>query len=324
MSLEVKILIPVKNEQDGLQNFFLELKKEVSKLKSYNFSYLFVDDGSDDHSLQVISDLKVKNERIDYISLSRNFGKETAISAGFDFLDNTVDAVICIDSDFQHPVKLIPKLLETWVAEDVNLVMAVRSSLEDQSIMKNLGRKIFYYFMNIIGSKDFIANLTDFGLYDRKIIDAYRKLNETERVFKDLIRWIGFKRSQISFTAPKRSIGVSSFSITQLFNTAFDTLVSNTTKPLRAILFVGVLTIIITTIMLLFIAINIMFSSNLGLSYQTFIIVFNTFLAGVQLSALGLASIYLANISKETKKRPLYLVSATSFTTNVGNKIDTK
>ena len=320
----MKILIPVKNEQDGLQNFFLELKKEVSKLKSYNFSYLFVDDGSDDHSLQVISDLKVKNERIDYISLSRNFGKETAISAGFDFLDNTVDAVICIDSDFQHPVKLIPKLLETWVAEDVNLVMAVRSSLEDQSIMRNLGRKIFYYFMNIIGSKDFIANLTDFGLYDRKIIDAYRKLNETERVFKDLIRWIGFKRSQISFTAPKRSIGVSSFSITQLFNTAFDTLVSNTTKPLRAILFVGVLTIIITTIMLLFIAINIMFSSNLGLSYQTFIIVFNTFLAGVQLSALGLASIYLANISKETKKRPLYFVSATSFTTNVGNKIDTK
>jgi polyisoprenyl-phosphate glycosyltransferase len=324
LSLEVKILIPVKNEQDGLQNFFLELKKEVSKLKSYNFSYLFVDDGSDDHSLQVISDLKVKNERIDYISLSRNFGKETAISAGFDFLDNTVDAVICIDSDFQHPVRFIPKLLETWVAEDVNLVMAVRSSLEDQSIMKNLGRKTFYYFMNIIGSKDFIANLTDFGLYDRKIIDAYRKLNETERVFKDLIRWIGFKRSQISFTAPKRSIGVSSFSITQLFNTAFDTLVSNTTKPLRAILFVGVVTIIITTIMLLFIAINIMFSSNLGLSYQTFIIVFNTFLAGVQLSALGLASIYLANISKETKKRPLYLVSATSFTTNVGNKIDTK
>lgn len=297
-------MVPAYNEELMLPMFYEELNKVLCRLANYTFTILFINDGSKDNTLGIIKDLKLKDSRIAYISLSRNFGKEIAMAAGFDTLKS--DAVIIMDADLQHPPELIEQMVLKW-EQGFDDVFAVQKERNHEGFVKKTFTKLFYSFLEKYSKVEIHKNAGDFRLLSKKVYEAIKKIRETDRYTKGLYAHVGFKKFPIEFIANPRKKGQSKWKFGNLYNLAKNGITSFTTMPLRISSILGVIISLIAFIYLIY---NILVTFIYGdpvPGYPTLISVI-LFIGGFQLIGLGIIGEYLGRVFNETKNRPLYFI----------------
>ena len=302
----ISIIIPIYNESKSLANFYDRLRSVKKKLLKYNWEFVFVNDGSSDNSLSLLYELAKLDNKNKILDLSRNFGKEIALSAGVHEIEN-VDAVICIDSDLQHPPELIPKLINAW-EDGYDIVATIRTSIKKQPLLKRIGSKLFYWLMSKISGVKMKSQTTDFRLYDKKVIQAFRNVTERDRMFRGIMDWMGFKKTYISFKADARKEGEAGYSYAKLWHLAISSITSFSLWPLRITGRIGVLITLLSGGLLSWMLLNYIFLQKLDYSPLAIIVVANTFLIGLVLMSIGLVALYIGSIHTEVINRPLYIV----------------
>lgn len=301
---KVSILIPCYNEEASLPILYPELKKLMDSQIDYEWEVLFVNDGSRDNTLTIIKELRNQDKRICYVDLSRNFGKENAMLAGFDYA--TGDCMVIMDADLQDPPSLIPEMLRYW-EEGYDDVYAKRNNRGKESWLRKQFSLLFYAILQKSTRFEVLKNVGDFRLLDRCCIEALKKLRETERYTKGMFCWIGFKKKEIIFNRGDRAAGKSNRNFFSLFNLAIEGITSFTTTPLRFSTVLGFIISLFAFILMIFYLVKTIIWGDVIQGFPTLITVI-LFLGGIQLFSIGILGEYLGRIFNESKNRPVYLV----------------
>lgn len=307
MMKKISILIPAFNEDKVLEHLYPRLAKLADNLPDYNFEFMFSDDGSTDNTLEILRHLAKIDNRVSYVSLSRNFGKEVGMIAGLDHV--TGDATVIIDADLQDPPELIPKMIKYW-EEGYDDVYARRNNREGETWFKLMTANGYYWLMGKLTKSQLITippNTGDFRLLDRRCVDALKQLRESERYTKGMYSWIGFRKKEITYDRDPRAAGEIRQNYRKLTNLAFDGITSFSTTPLRISTFFGAVVSLAAFLYLLEIVLKAVFFGIDVAGYPSLMAVM-LFLGGVQLLSLGIIGEYVGRIFKESKHRPLYFV----------------
>ncbi|TWT14573.1 glycosyltransferase family 2 protein [Planomicrobium sp. CPCC 101079] len=300
----ITILIPAYNEEAVLAVLLERLKKVTSQIPDYRFEYLFVNDGSTDRTLEMLKGMSVFHPEISYINLSRNFGKEIAMLAGFDHVRG--DAVIILDADLQDPPELIPQMLRYW-EQGYDDVFARRRSRAGETWFKKWSSESYYNLLKKVSSIPVQSNTGDFRLLDRKCIEALNQMRETQRYTKAMFSWIGYNKKEILFDREPRAAGTTKWNYPKLFNLAVDGITASTIAPLRISSFLGMAVSLCAFLYMLFILVRTLLFNDSVPGYPSLMAVI-LFLGGIQLLSLGIIGEYLGKVFQETKGRPVYLV----------------
>ena len=300
----VSIVVPFHNEADGVGRLFSELSSTMENLSDYQFEVVCVDDGSTDATLEALIALHQRDPRIRVLELSRNFGKEAALTAGIDAARG--DAVVAMDADLQDPPALIGRLLEEW-QRGAEVVQARRTDRSSDSFLKRNTAQVFYRLHNALSTVQIPENVGDFRLLDRVAVDALKRLPERQRFMKGLFAWIGFRTATVDYARGTRAAGASKFSGWRLWNFALEGFTSFSTVPLRVWTYVGALGALLTFLYALFIIIRVLM---LGIDVPGYasLLVAILFLGSLQLLSVGLLGEYIGRMYLETKQRPVYVV----------------
>ena len=301
---KISVLVPCYNEEQSLPLLYPELKKLMDGDTAYEWEVLFVNDGSYDGTLDLLRQYRSQDERINYVSLTRNFGKEAAMLAGFDYV--TGDCMVIIDADLQDPPELIPEMIKWWEQgyEDVH---ARRKSRGRESWLRKHLSMMFYRMLQQSSRFDVLKNVGDFRLLDRRCINALKRMRESERYTKGMFSWIGFKKKEIVFDRQDRHAGKSSWNYRQLFSLAIDGITSFSTLPLRISTIAGFFISMLALIYMLVVFFRALIWGNPVEGYPSLLVII-LFLGGIQLLSLGIIGEYIGRIYNETKNRPDYLV----------------
>ena len=302
---KVTILIPCYNEEGSLDALYKALKELMDSQTDYSWEVLMVNDGSKDRTIDIIKQLREKDKRICYVNLSRNFGKENAMLAGFDYA--TGDCMVIMDADLQHPPMTISDMLAKW-EEGYEDVYAKRITRGKESWFRKQFSLFYYRMLKHLTRVEILENVGDFRLLDRKCIEALKNLRETQRYTKGMYCWIGFRKTEVWFEQGDRLAGESSFNFLRLLNLAIDGITSFTTAPLRIATIMGLFVSLIAIVFMCYILLTTLIWGDPVQGYPTLITVI-LFLGGVQLLSLGIIGEYLGRIFYETKGRPVYVVS---------------
>lgn len=305
MKKKVSVIVPVYNEEVSLPVFHDTLSEMIQSMDQYDWEVLYVNDGSIDKTQSIIEEISRKDENVAYIELSRNFGKENAMLAGFDYMRG--DCAIIIDADLQDPPVLIKEMLNYW-EEGYEDIYAKRRSRGKESWLRRRFSMAFYNILDRSTNFNILKNVGDFRLLDRKCIEALRKLRESERYTKGLFCWIGFKKKEILFDRGDRQYGRSHWSFLSLTGLAVEGITSFTTMPLRLATLVGLITGFGAIIYMIWTLIKVITWGDPVAGFPTLISVI-LFLGSIQLICIGILGEYIARIFNESKRRPNYLVS---------------
>lgn len=300
----VTILVPAYNEQEVLHLLYNRLKTIMDEQNTYDFEVLFVNDGSKDNTLKIIQDLRITDERICYLNLSRNYGKETAMIAGLDYAKG--DCVIIIDADLQDPPELIPQMLEYW-EQGYDDIFAKRKSRKGETFLKKFTSKMYYKTLQSMTNIEIQKDTGDFRLLDRRCVEALRSIRESQRYTKGLFSWIGYNKKEILFDRDPRAAGQTKWNYGKLINLSIDGITSFTTSPLRWAAILGILVSLAGFIYMLVIIFKTIFNGIDVPGYSSTMVVI-LFLGGIQLIFLGVIGEYLGRAFYEVKGRPLYFV----------------
>ncbi len=301
---KISILIPCYNEEKSLPLLYPELVKLMDANQGYDWELMFVNDGSVDGTLAELQRLRQQDNRVSYVDLSRNFGKEAAMLAGFDYV--TGDCTVIMDADMQHPPTLIPELIKWW-EQGYDDVYAKRKSRGRESWLRNRMSLLFYKVLQLSSRFDVLQNVGDFRLLDRKCINALRKMRESERYTKGMYCWIGFKKKEVEFVQGDRVAGDSSWSYGRLFSLAIDGITSFTSLPLRISTVIGFIVSLLAFCYMVFVFTEALIWGDPVQGYPTLVVLI-LFLGGIQLLSLGIIGEYIGRIYNETKNRPDYIV----------------
>ncbi|GJL77316.1 MAG: glycosyl transferase [Nitrospinaceae bacterium] len=301
---KIALVVPAFNESRNLQQFFKEVQEAIRELGSYSWEFIFVNDGSSDNTWELTQYLADADPRVKGVSLSRNFGKEIALTAGVEAVSDA-DAVIFIDADLQHPPSIIAELIAEW--ENGYQIVATRREAIQYSLMRKAGSRIFYYMLKHFSDLEIHPKATDFRLLDRDVLKVLKTFEERTRFFRGLIDWMGFRKTFVTFSAPDRFSGVSTFNLRHLTNLAVNSFTSFSLLPLRVTGWLG-LSVVTLTLMVLFYMMVTQFAFGEIYTPLAYFVVFNTLLFGVVLAALGLIALYIGHIHIEVIRRPLYIV----------------
>ena len=301
---KVSVLIPCYNEEKSLPLLYPELVKLMDGNTAYEWELMFVNDGSADGTLQVLQRLRSQDQRVNYVDLSRNFGKENAMLAGFDHV--TGDCMVIIDADLQHPPTLIPEMIKWW-EQGYDDVYAKRKSRGKESWLRKRLSLEFYKILQRSSRFEVLKNVGDFRLLDRCCINALKSLRESERYTKGMYSWIGFKKKEVEFEQGDRVAGESSWSYRQLFSFAIDGITSFTTAPLRISTIVGFIVSLLAFLYMIYVFIKALICGDPVRGYPALVILI-LFLGGILLLSLGIIGEYIGRIYNETKNRPDYIV----------------
>ena len=304
MNKKVSILVPCFNEESSLPLFYQEVKKIMDKYTVYDWELLFVNDGSHDSTIDVIKRLYDEDKMVSYVNLSRNYGKENAMLAGFDYAKG--DCVIILDADLQDPPSLIPEMLAYW-EDGFQDVYAKRKSRGKESWMRNKLSLLFYRILDASTRYEVLKNVGDFRLLDRKCIDALKQLRESERYTKGLFCWIGYKKKELLFDRGDRIAGNSNWGYSALFNLAIEGITSFTTAPLRIATMIGLFVAIWALGYMAWIIFKVLYWGDPVAGYPTIMTVL-LFLGAIQLISIGILGEYIGRIFNESKRRPAYLI----------------
>lgn len=298
--LYISCIVPVFNEQSNITKFIKILEQELIKLTD-KFEIIIVDDGSKDNTLENAESLV--NDKIKILGLSRNFGKENALTAGLEYAKG--DVAILIDADFQHPFAVLPKFLERW-AEGYDMVYGVRKNRKNETLLKRIFTKCFYMLLKS-SNTNIPPDAGDFRLLDRKVIDAINSMDERNRFMKGIYAWVGFKSIAVPFDVAKRAAGKSTLNFSRLSELALTGITSFSNIPLRIWSLIGVAISFIAFIYGSYIVIKTLLFGVDVPGYAT-IVVTIMFFGGVQLLSVGILGEYLARIFEEVKHRPKYII----------------
>lgn len=297
-------MVPCYNEEKSLPMLYLRLSAMMDKMTDYEWEVLLVNDGSRDGTLDVIRELRSRDDRVCFIDLSRNFGKERAMLAGFDHA--TGDCMVIMDADLQDPPEIVPEMIKHW-EEGWDDVYARRVSRGKESWLRRKLSLRYYRMLQRTTQDDVLQNVSDFRLIDRKCIDAIKQMRECERYTKGIFSWIGFKKKEITFDRDDRAAGRSSYNLFKLTELAVQGITSHTTSPLRIATIMGFVVSVIAIIYMMFVLVKTLIYGDPVAGYPSLIIVI-LFLGGVQLISLGIIGEYLARVFNESKGRPVYIV----------------
>ena len=300
----ISILIPCYNEAQSLPILIPKLEDIANNLKQYDWEFLCVNDGSKDNTLEVLRELRQTHNRVNYIDLSRNYGKENAMLAGFDYVKG--DCMVIMDADLQHPPHVILQMLEKW-EEGYDDVYASRLTRGKESWLRKKLSLLYYRILQRSTRLEVLPNVGDFRLLDRRCINALKQMRENNRYTKGMYCYIGFKKTYVTFETEDRIAGESSMNYKTLINLAIEGILSYTTVPLRIATVIGVLTSLFAFIYMLVVFIKTLLYGDPVQGYPTMMIVI-LFLGGIQLLALGILGEYIGRIFTETKNRPVYFV----------------
>lgn len=301
---KISVLIPCYNEEASLPLLYAELVKVMDSCKSYDWEVLFVNDGSCDNTLSIIKDLRQKDSRLSYVDLSRNFGKENAMLAGFDYV--TGDCMVIMDADLQHPPHVILKMVEKW-EQGYDDVYAKRVTRGKETWLRKKASLLFYSLLQKTTKIEILQNVGDFRLLDRCCIEALKSLRESERYTKGMFCWIGFKKASVDFEQKERIAGKSSWNFLGLFDLAIEGITSFTTAPLRLSSILGFIIAILSFILMLFHLVKALIWGDPIQGFPTLVVII-LFLGGIQLLSIGILGEYLGRVFNESKNRPVYIV----------------
>lgn len=299
----ISIVTPVYNEEDNVVFFHEEITK-VMKTTGMDYELIYVNDGSRDRTDELIRELAEKDSHVRAITFARNFGHQTAITCGMDFVRG--DAVITMDGDMQHPPELIPLLLEKW-KDGYDIVQTIRTSTEDSGFIKKITSAGYYKVINSISKTPVTPGGSDFRLMNRKSLDVFLRFREHARFIRGIVGGLGFKQTTIKFEAPARHAGVSKFSMNKMLHFAMDGILTNSTTPLRAAFYAGAVSGFIGILLILHVLYSYLVGNTVpGWATMTILI---AFFGSANLVGLGIIGEYIGRIYEETKDRPLYWIS---------------
>lgn len=301
----ISVVVPAYNEQEVLPEFHKRISAVMDALP-FDAEVLYVNDGSTDSTLQVLQNLREQDGRVALVDLSRNFGKEIALTAGLNKADG--DAVIVIDADLQDPPEVIPALLIEW-QRGYDVVYAQRLQRSGESFVKKATAGLFYRLMQRIGRVKIPEDTGDFRLLSRRAVEALNTLNEHHRFMKGLFTWIGYKQKAVPYSRDARSAGTTKWNYWGLINLAIEGITSFTTAPLRLATIVGITTAIGAFSYGTYMIIRTLVYGSPVAGYPSLIVIV-LFLGGIQLMAIGVVGEYVGRIFNETKQRPLYFMNA--------------
>ena len=299
----ISIVVPCYNEENVIEIFLKRIELTLVQLNK-GYEIIFINDGSEDNTLNVMLDVKKDHKNIRILSLSRNFGKEAALTAG---LENAKgEAVIPIDVDLQHPPELIPVFIEKW-EEGYEVVAGKRINRLGEHNLKKISAKLFYKIHNSISDITIPGDIGDYRLMSRKVVRSLSELPENQRFMKGIFAWVGYKTAVVEYKQEKRAAGQSNFSGWKLWNFALDGITSFSTAPLRIWLYIGIVISSISFVYGLSIIIKtLIFGIDLP-GYASLISIL-LFLGGMQLIGIGILGEYIGRIYKESKRRPIYII----------------
>jgi len=306
MNKKIAIVVPVYCEANNLPALFDRLEATTIVLPNYQWEYILVNDGSTDHSLEVLRKIARQHQKLKVLDLSRNFGKEIALTAGVHEAEYS-DAIICMDADLQHPPELIPLLVQEW-EKGAEIVATIRTHIDRQPLLRRMGSFFYYWLMSKISGLGMVSQTTDFRLYDKKVVAAFCKATERERMFRGIMDWLGFRKVYVKFVADARSHGKPGYSYSKLYQLAINSITAFSLWPLR---FTGYLGIAITStsgLLLAWMLCNYALDAKQNYTPIAIVVVANTFLIGIVLVSIGLVALYIGAIHTEVINRPLYLV----------------
>lgn len=301
---KITILIPAYNEEESLPILYERVSKLMNDMKNYEFELLFVNDGSKDNTLNLIKELRKKDNRVCYVNFSRNFGKEIAMIAGLDYA--TGDSVIIMDADLQDPPELIPQMVELW-EQGYDDVYAKRKSRKGETWLKKFTSKMYYKVLQSLTKVEIQKDTGDFRLLDRRCVNALKKMRENGRCSKSMFSWIGYNKKEILYDRDPRVAGQTKWNYKKLIDLAIDGITSFTTSPLRISTYISIPTFLTLFIYFIYVLVKCA-TNNVGIEAFQAIILLILFFAGIQIILIGIIGEYLGRIFNESKHRPLYLV----------------
>lgn len=308
-NIDVSVIVPIYNEEQIISELYNRLQKTVSQIsKSYEF--IFVNDGSKDHSLLELLKLSEQNPHVFYINFSRNFGHQIAVTAGLDASNG--QAVVIIDGDLQDPPELITDLY-TKYKEGYEVVYAKRKERKGESAFKKVTAKLFYRTLKRITAIDIPLDTGDFRLIDRKVVNYLNQMPEQNKFLRGQIAWLGFKQTEVLFNRDKRKYGKTGYSLGKMLRFAMDGVTSFSDKPLQLVTKLGFTISFVSFIIILY-AIYSHFILDRTITGWTSLIISSMFIGGVQLISIGVIGEYISRINKNVLKRPLYIIEKSNIT----------
>ncbi|EMD29670.1 glycosyltransferase family 2 protein [Amycolatopsis azurea] len=303
----IAFIFPIFNEEENIELLHRTVDEVITPLAGkYDFSFVYIDDGSRDHSMDILTALSRRDDRVTVIELSRNFGHQMAVTAGLDLVE--ADAAIIMDSDMQDPPRVALELIEKW-EEGFDVVYAQRPSRQD-SAFKRFTAGVFYWFLRKMASVDIPRNTGDFRLIDRKVVDELRKYREQDRFLRGLVSYIGFKQTAVLFDRDKRHAGVTGYPLRKMLRFAADGILGFSVAPLRMITRLGYLISLLSFLGILYVVGVKLLAPSTAVPGWAFITAAMFFLGGIQIIMLGVLGSYIGRTYSQVQNRPLYGVAS--------------
>ena len=302
---KVSVVVPMYYEEEVANECYTRLSKELKNIQNYEYEIVFVNDGSKDKTLDILEKIAKQDTNVKIVSFARNFGHQAAVTAGIKYV--TGDAVVIIDADLQDPPELIPDMLKLW-EEGHEVIYGKRKSRDGESKFKLLTAKMFYKTLNALSDVEIPKDTGDFRLVDKKVIDVVNSMPEHNKFLRGLFSWVGFKQKAFEYERKERFAGETKYPLKKMLKLASDGIISFSSKPLKLVGGLGLLTILISIAILIYSLISYAFNLNHLTPGWTSLMVAITLFSGVQLLSIWIMSEYIARIYDETKNRPQYIV----------------
>ena len=306
---KISVIVPCYNEEETINYFYQKIVNVATKLKKYEFEFLFIDDGSHDNTLKIIKELLIKDKRVKYISFSRNFGKEAAMLAGLEYSKG--DYVTIMDADLQDPPDMLIDMLNIIKKEEYDIVGTRRVTRKGEPPIRSFFARCFYKIINKMSKIEMVDGARDYRLMTRQVVNSILSLQEYNRYSKCLFSFVGYKTKWLEYENVKRIAGETKWSFWKLFKYAIDGIVAFSTTPLSLAAILGVIMCFVSFIAILVIIIKtLMFGDPVG-GWPSMVCII-LFVSGIQLLCMGIIGQYLAKTYLETKKRPIYIIKETN------------
>lgn len=302
----ISVVVPMYFEEEVAQECYNRLKS-VMLQNNINYEFVFVNDGSTDRTMEILSEIAANDFRTKIVNFARNFGHQVAVTAGIAAAKG--DAIVIIDADLQDPPEVIPELIAKW-EEGYEVVYAKRKQRKGETWFKLLTAKYFYKFLNYMSDIDIPKDTGDFRIIDRKIANVFNQMTERNRFIRGMMSWVGFRQTYVEYERDERFAGETKYPLKKMIKFASDGIIAFSTKPLRIVMSLGLLSVLISIIVLLYTITVKVFGHGTQTGWAS-IMVAITFFSGIQLLGLGIVGQYIARIYDESKNRPIYIVKET-------------